>query len=177
MEQYIQPFIDVCRNVFKEFIKTELEVDRPYFVDKDVVNEWDISAVIGLTGEARGAVVISMKKSLALRLTDILTGTAHTDIDAEVIDAIGEIVNIIAGNAKKGLEEAFRLVISLPTIVRGKGHTIKWPSAQARLSVSPLRFFRKMFLTFRSLLNQPRAPNYEDKKERRPFTVFIKQPI
>jgi chemotaxis protein CheX len=141
MEKFIQPFIDVSKNVFKEFVGAELTVDRPYFAEKDVVNEWDISAVIGLTGEARGAVVISMKTRLVIKLTDKLTGTAHKIIDDEVVDAIGEIVNIIAGNAKKGLEEDFRLVISLPTIVQGKGHTVKWPNAQTRIICIPFTIF------------------------------------
>jgi chemotaxis protein CheX len=141
MEQFIQPFIDVCQNCFKEFVGAELTMSRPYIADKDTIDEWDISAVIGLTGEARGAVVISMKKEVVTKLTDMLTGTSHTEIDDEVVDAIGEIVNIIAGNAKKGLEESFRLVISLPTIVQGKGHTIKWPNSQARIICIPFNIF------------------------------------
>jgi chemotaxis protein CheX len=147
MEQYIQPFIDVCKNVFKEFVGAELSVDRPYFAEQTAVSEWDISAVIGLTGEARGAVVISMKQSLVLRLTDMLTSTTHTKIDEEVVDAIGEIINIIAGNAKKGLEESFRLVISLPTIIEGKGHSIKWPNAQARIICIPCKIFENEIFT------------------------------
>ncbi|MDR1863016.1 MAG: chemotaxis protein CheX [Treponema sp.] len=141
MEQYIQPFIDVCKNVFKEFIGAELTVGRPYFSSRETVDEWDISAVIGLTGEARGAVVISMKKDLALKLTDILAGGGHQDADEEVVDAIGEIINIIAGNAKQGLEAAFKLVISLPTIVQGKEHLIKWPNAQTRIICIPFTIF------------------------------------
>ena len=141
MEKYIQPFIDVCKNVFREFLGAELKEDRPYFAGADTVNEWDVSAVIGLTGEARGAVVISMKKELAMRLTATLTGSSHTWLDAEVVDAIGEIINIIAGNAKKDLEEAFRLVISLPAIVEGKEHSIKWPTSQARIICIPFNIF------------------------------------
>ncbi|MDR3199833.1 MAG: chemotaxis protein CheX [Spirochaetales bacterium] len=143
MERYIQPFIDVCKNVFKEFVGAEIKEGRPYFAEKDSANEWDLSAVIGLTGEARGAVVISMKTDLALRVTDILTGSKHNRLDDEVLDAIGEIVNIIAGNAKKGLEEAFHLVISLPTIVQGKEHTVKWPNSQTRIICIPFNLFEK----------------------------------
>jgi chemotaxis protein CheX len=143
MEQYIQPFIDVCIKVFKDFLGCDLTVERPYFINSDSVDDWDVSAVIGLAGEARGAVVISMKKELALKLTDILTGTNHHKLDDEVVDAIGEIINIIAGNAKKGLEEAFRLVISLPTIIEGKKHSIKWPNSQARIICIPFLIFKK----------------------------------
>ena len=141
MEQYIQPFIDVCKNVFKEFVGTELTEGRPYFAETNALSEWDISAVIGLTGEARGAVVISMRKNLVIKLTDMLTNTKHKDIDDEVIDAIGEIINIIAGNAKRGLEQDFHLVISLPTIVQGKDHSIKWPNSQTRIICIPFNIF------------------------------------
>ncbi|MDR2630943.1 MAG: chemotaxis protein CheX [Spirochaetaceae bacterium] len=141
MERYIQPFIGVCKKVFKEFVGCELSEERPYFAEKETVNDWDISAVIGLTGEARGAVVISMKKNLALQITDILTGTEHTELDDETVDAIGEIVNIIAGNVKKDLEESFRLIISLPTIVQGKEHVIKWPSGHTRIICIPFNTF------------------------------------
>jgi chemotaxis protein CheX len=143
MEQYIQPFVDVTKNVFKEFLGTELSVGRPYFAQKESANDWDISSVIGLTGEARGAVVISMKNALALRLTDTLTGTVHKELDDEVVDAIGELVNIIAGNAKKGLEETFKLVISLPTIVQGKNHVIKWPGEMTRIICIPFTAYEK----------------------------------
>ncbi|MDR1933735.1 MAG: chemotaxis protein CheX [Spirochaetales bacterium] len=141
MEQYIQPFIDVSVDVFKEFLGCAITAERPYLEEKNAVNAWDISAIIGLTGEARGAVVISMKTNLAAKLTDILTGTNHTGLDDEVVDAIGEIVNIIAGNVKRWLEEAFRLVISLPTIVQGPEHSIKWPHDQARIVCIPFRIF------------------------------------
>lgn len=141
MEQYIQPFVDVCESVFKEFIGSEVKAERPHFAERDEAHDWDVSAIIGLTGEARGAVVISMKQELACRLTDVLTGCPHHQLDDEVIDAVGEIINIIAGNAKKGLESAFRLVISLPTIVKGEGHAIHWPNDNARIIIIPFRIF------------------------------------
>ena len=137
MKQYIEPFIKTCKNVFKEFVNLDLDAKLPYFMEKDAVTEWDISAVIGLTGEARGAVVISMKDDLAMKLTAILTGKAHQVLYADVVDAVGELINIIAGNVKQELEEAFRLVISLPTIVKGKEHSINWPEGQARVICIP----------------------------------------
>ncbi|MDR1105487.1 MAG: chemotaxis protein CheX [Treponema sp.] len=160
MEKYIQPFIDVCKNVFREFVGAELKENRPYFAETNTVNEWDISAVIGLTGEARGAVVISMKKELAMKLTAILTGSSHTELDSEVVDAIGEIVNIIAGNAKKGLEETFRLVISLPTIVEGKEHSIKWPNSQARIICIPFTIFDDSAFTLSIAIEAVRGGAY-----------------
>ncbi|MDR0556260.1 MAG: chemotaxis protein CheX [Treponema sp.] len=141
MEQYIKPFVEVCLNVFKDFINVEASAKTPYFLEKDSIVGNDISSVIGLTGEARGAVIVSMHEKLAIKLTDILTGAPHTKLDDDVTDAIGEIVNIIAGNVKQRLEESMRMVISLPTIIQGSGHAIKWPGNQARILCIPFKVF------------------------------------
>ena len=154
MKQYIQPFIKVCKNVFLEFLGLELEAKLPYFMEKDEATEWDVSGIIGLTGEARGAVVISLKVDLAIRLTSILTGTEHKGLDADVVDAVGEIINIIAGNSKQELEEAFRLVISLPTIVKGREHSINWPNGQTRVICIPFTISDKDSFTLSVALEE-----------------------
>ena len=138
MKQYIEPFIKTCTSVFRDFVNLQPEAKMPFFMEKDAANEWDISAIIGLTGEARGAVVISMKDELALKLTGILTGKSNDVEYEEIIDAVGEIINIIAGNVKQELEDAFKLVISLPTIVTGKEHKVNWlPEGQTRVICIP----------------------------------------
>jgi chemotaxis protein CheX len=142
MEKYVQSFINVSKNVFKGLINAEIEAERPYFSDQASYPNWDISGIIGITGEARGAVVISLKKGLALKLTEILTSKKHDDVDDEVVDSIGEIINIIAGNLKLDFEKEFRLVISLPTVVRGNDHTIQWPYADARIICLPFKIFK-----------------------------------
>jgi chemotaxis protein CheX len=143
MKQYVQPFITVCKDVFNEFLGESLDVKPPYFMDRENISQWDISAVIGLSGEARGAVVISMKDALAFKLTSILTGRAHQVLYEDVVDAAGEIINIIAGNVKYELESTFKLVISLPTIVKGKDHSINWPVTQAKIICIPFIIFDK----------------------------------
>jgi len=154
VKQYIQPFIKVCKNVFQEFLGLELEAKLPYFMEKEEPTEWDVSGIIGLTGEARGAVVISMRVDLAIRLTSILTGTNHKGLDADVVDAVGEIINIIAGNSKQELEEAFRLIISLPTIVKGREHSINWPNGQARVICIPFTISEKDSFTLSVALEE-----------------------
>jgi chemotaxis protein CheX len=141
MEQYIHPFVTVCTNVFRDFVKCEISTDRPYLSTRGSITEWDVSAVIGLTGEARGTIVMSMKSSLAIKLTEKITGVQYSRLDSDVIDSIGEIVNIIAGNVKKELENAFRLVISLPTIIKGLEHSIVWTNDKTRIICIPFKIF------------------------------------
>jgi len=144
MEQltsYIEPFLEVTRNTFKEFVGADVTPKNPHFLDPDKDIEWDISSVIGLSGAVRGAVIISMRTNLAIELTDILTGTNHTEIDADVVDAVGEIVNIIAGNIKPKVPNGDKIVISIPTIIKGKEHSIAWPSKQTRILCIPFKVF------------------------------------
>lgn len=141
MEEYIHPFIDVTTSVFKDLLQVDLKTERIFFVEKDDFHNWDISGIIGLTGEAAGAVAVSMKTATALKITGLLTGKTPAEIDEEVIDAIGEIINIIAGNVKKYLEEMFKLVISLPTIVTGQDHKVIWPNEKTRIVCIPFSIF------------------------------------
>jgi chemotaxis protein CheX len=144
MEQltdYVEPFVEVTVNTFKEFVGVDVSPRHPHFLDPEKEFEWDISAVIGLSGVVRGAVIVSMKSDLAIKLTDLLTGMEHSAIDADVVDAIGEINNIIAGNIKPKVPNGDKIVISIPTIIKGKEHSIAWPSKQTRILCIPHKAF------------------------------------
>jgi len=141
LQDYVEPFVEVTINTFKEFVGADVTPRHPFFLDPDKEFEWDISAVIGLSGVVKGAVIISMKAELAIKLTDLLAGEGHKDIDADVVDAIGEINNIIAGNIKPKVPNGDRIVISIPTIIKGKEHSIAWPSKQTRILCIPHKAF------------------------------------
>jgi len=142
MEQYIQPFIEGSEEVFRDLCNTEVKAGRAFFVSKDEFESiWDVSGVIGLSGEADGAVAISIKEETAFELTKILTGEEHTTVDRFVTDALGEIINIIAGNVKNVFEKKHRIKITMPSIIKGKAHTIVWPSEKARIICIPFSIF------------------------------------
>jgi len=133
LEMYVTPFVTTTLNTFKNFVGFELVAGHPHFSGRAMEFDQDISAIIGLSGDIRGAVVISMKRKFALKIADALVGTAHTELDDDVVDAVGEIVNIIAGNVKNEVEGGEKIVISLPTVVKGKDHTFAWPGKHTRI--------------------------------------------
>ncbi len=122
--KYIIPFIKATEQVCKEFLNIQAEAGNPELYDKNnsVCCSWDISGTIGLAGDIKGMVVISFRQELILKISSNLMQKEITEIDDEVIDIVGELVNIVAGNAKKFLEE-FRIVISLPTVIKGSNHS------------------------------------------------------
>jgi len=142
MEQYIQPFVKVCESVFQNFCRIEVKPGRVYFLlREEYEKKWDISGLIGLSGEVMGAVAISMSDQTAVKITKSLTGKDHSAFDTDVTDAVGEIINIIAGNVKKDFEEELRIKISLPSIIKGKNHSIVWPSEKTRIICIPFHIF------------------------------------
>ena len=143
--KYIKPVVEITSNTFKDFVGCEIIPSHPYFLDVEKEAEWDVSAVIGLSGVVKGAVIISLKKNLAIKITDLLVGTTRTEIDADVVDAVGEIVNIIAGNVKPKVPNGDRIVISIPTVIKGKEHSVAWPGRQARVLCVPFKAFEDIF--------------------------------
>ena len=142
MEQYIQPFIKVSEKVFLDFCKTEIKAKKVFLTEKeDYKLDWDISGVIGLSGEVSGAVVISMKSITAFKIAETLMGMKFSSFEKEVKASVGEIINIIAGNVKKDFEDELRIKISLPSIIIGTDHNISWPTAKARIICIPFSIF------------------------------------
>jgi len=150
VEKYIQSFIKVCESVFRDFCKTEVNAGEVFNLTREKKDMgWDISGIIGLSGQIAGAVSLSMKDNTAFRVTKTLTGVDHSSFDADVNDAIGEIINIITGNIKKVFEETHRTTISLPSIVQGKGHRLIWPSKNIKAFCIPFHIFssEELFLS------------------------------
>jgi chemotaxis protein CheX len=55
-----------------------------------------------------------------------MLGEEHTAIDKDIEDAVGEITNMISGNARKLLEaEGYTITAAIPTVVSGRDHKIK----------------------------------------------------
>jgi len=57
---------------------------------------------------------------------EVMLGERPDTLDAEVVDAIGELTNMIAGSAKAQLEQ-FAMSLSLPNVILGKNHTVEFP--------------------------------------------------
>lgn len=124
--KYINPFLAASVGLFKDYLGySEISNEKPYLnVDSGYLNE--VSAIIGLAGETIGAVVLSFDRETAINIVSKFSGYSYRALSKEVIDGVGELVNIIAGNAKKDLE-GLRLEISLPGVVVGENYNINWP--------------------------------------------------
>ena len=60
--------------------------------------------MIGLSGKAQGTVVLGLSREAAISAAEVLLQERPAEINGDVTDAVGELVNIIAGSAKAKLE-------------------------------------------------------------------------
>lgn len=123
--KYINPFLNATMGLFRDFLGLKVSSGKP-FVLADPQDLSDVSALIGLAGETTGAVVLSFSHDTALKVISNMAGREYLFLGSEVLDGVGELVNIIAGNAKKDLDE-FRISISLPGVITGNSYRINWP--------------------------------------------------
>ncbi len=130
--EFINPFITSLANAFQTMLCCEVRRGG-LSLGSTAGPRYEISGIIGLSGRAVGTVVVSFSRNVALKAASAMLLTEATQINADVIDAVGELANMVAGGAKAELEE-YQLSISLPSVVTGAGHAIRFPS-----NVTPVR--------------------------------------
>ena len=131
--EYINPFITSVMSLFDTMLGVQLTRGEP-FLKGNTVPEHDVSGMIGLTGRAKGIVVLSLSKESALRATEALLAERPEDINDDVVDAVGEMANIVAGGAKAQLTE-LAMSLSLPTVVTGRRHSVEFPSEMSPVCI------------------------------------------
>jgi len=119
---YVNPFVKSTIETLKKMLNIESTAGKLSLKDS-AVHSYDITGVIGLSGEAQGSICLSFPQAIAFKAVSALLGMPVTAMGDDVSDGIGELVNIVAGNAKQYLTK-YNLSISLPKVIIGKDHSV-----------------------------------------------------
>ena len=72
---------------------------------------------------------ISFPYETYFKVASAMLGETYTTYAPDIHDLGGEIVNMIMGNAKRDLKTmGYTSNMAIPSMVEGKGHSIKYPS-------------------------------------------------
>ena len=123
--EWINAFILATQDTFAKMMKLNVEAGKPYLLTEES-NVKDISGMIGLSGTIRGAVVVGFPEQTAIQVVNKFLGEHLTQLGPDVSDAVGELINIIAGYVKKFIQNE-KFGISLPSISRGSKHMVYLP--------------------------------------------------
>src|SRR4051812_3835512 len=140
--EHVNPFILSNLETFVKMVGVEAKPGKP-ILKQDARLDYDISGIIGLSGKVIGTVSLSFPEATALAVCNKFMSADLKAMNAEILDAVGELINIVAGNAKKGLTE-FNIEISLPSVIVGKNYRIVEPKGSVGFVIpftSPLGNF------------------------------------
>ena len=120
----INPFLEAAANVLQTMAMIQATPGKP-FIKKDGTALGEVTGIIGITGDHTGSLSISFSKSCIASVVTNLFGTTVTEVNDEVCDAVGELTNMISGDARRRLEaQEVMLQGGTPTIVSGRDHSV-----------------------------------------------------
>jgi chemotaxis protein CheX len=126
---------DVLSHISKTMLGCESHV-LPW--DPNEVVPTGLSAVVGFGGKISGFVALHLSSPDACMLAGNLLGMAFPDVDDIVLDAVGEMSNMLAGGLKRiaisGDDDQIK--ISIPSIVQGTHYSMRAPKDAERLDVA-----------------------------------------
>jgi chemotaxis protein CheX len=125
---YINPFITSSRQVFQTMVHIDLTLGKPY-LKRSNESRNVVSALINLQGCIEGMVLLGFSQSVAVAIASGLSGQTLNSLDSDCLDALGEIANMIVGNAKKDIPASPPLNMTTPKIILG-ANNIPYPKGE-----------------------------------------------
>ena len=121
-EEYINPFLTPAKLVWQKELGHALELERAELVSHQFTTE-EVTAIIGISGKLEGTVLYGFPENTANSIVRILIGEDDaTPHDEMGLSALGEIANMITGNAATLLAGmGYPCDISPPVIVEPAG--------------------------------------------------------
>ena len=114
---YIRPVVKAVHSVFDTMIQIPISSGKPY-LKQDKCFTSDVIGLVSMSGPVSGFICLGLSETLAFALASKLLDGRITEASADCVDAIGEITNMIAGNAKSEFPDG-RVSISVPKVVFG----------------------------------------------------------
>ena len=120
----VNSFVEALVNILETYAVGDIKALKPY-LKKGAVATGDISGTLSMAGECNGSVAVSFSAQCILGIVSNMFGEEMTEVNDEIKDAVGEMVNMMAGqvNTKMG-ELSKTLKAKFDTVYMGKGHAI-----------------------------------------------------
>ncbi|MDR0327232.1 MAG: chemotaxis protein CheX [Planctomycetaceae bacterium] len=87
-----------------------------------------VTGLVGLSGKCTGFVSVTLPERVASLAVSGLLMEEHKTVDAQVIDGVGEITNVIAGGLKTKLSNTPWMIghITVPSVILGSHYNISY---------------------------------------------------
>ncbi len=135
--EFINPFLNATKNVIETMAQTPVQAQKPKLKD-GATTYGEVTGIIGMASESvSGTMVVSFSEKCILKIVaNMLMEEPKAKIDDEIVDAVGELTNMICGGAKAELAKLnHKFDLATPTMVVGKGVEISHYSDQPTILI------------------------------------------
>lgn len=116
--EYIEPFVTSAVNVLQAVLRSPVELGDVALLRGNELNG-EVSVVIGLRDHPGENVILNMDREAALNICSAMNGAVCAVLDDAGMDAVGELANMIAGNAVSSLNDrGFDFSVQPPSTVK-----------------------------------------------------------
>jgi len=139
-KQLVDQFIESSVEMLTEMADLRCEVGEVHVRD-GIRSAFDMACIIGITGDFKGSLIISLKHQTAERLAARMMGeVAYTALENEdIASAVAELANTIAGMALTALDQRqVAMDITPPSIVIGDNNPL-YLSGKEHMFVVPMK--------------------------------------
>ena len=97
--EMINPFISAAQSVLRDMAQMSTKTGKPYLKNPEYEGHV-ISIIVGITGEMRGQVILSLEEPIACQIASaMMMGMPVTELNDMAKSAVSELSNMILGNA------------------------------------------------------------------------------
>lgn len=100
--EYINSFYEATKDVFKLMLDLDIKMGKIKVLEEMATSK-DANVILGITGDVKGSVIFGFPEKMTLEMVQIMSGMKFEKVDGFVSSALGEVANIISGNAVTNL--------------------------------------------------------------------------
>ena len=79
-----------------------------------------------MTGQVNGTAVLSLSRNVAFKVVNVILEKRVSQLNEDVMDAVGELTNIVSGRASADLD-TYKTKIGLPSVLIGRTKVAPFP--------------------------------------------------
>ena len=125
-QDFIEPFVKATTRVLETMAFVTPRPGKPFRKERGAPTG-DVTGVVGITGEAlTGSVAVSFSEECIKALVSNLLGEEVKELGPELLDAVGELTNMVSGAARAELSASgIELEAGIPAVICGHSHVIQ----------------------------------------------------
>ena len=117
--------IDAVVEIFTTMVMMDITAGEPIVGETRSLTS-STTGMIGLAGLYKGVLAIHIPNEVAIAITSSFLGMEVEDVNEDVLDAVGELTNMLGGSVKGILSETGRdIELSLPSTISGDAYNFQ----------------------------------------------------